>query len=107
MRHLMVSDVSVGVGVLYAGPGDDADVLDPARRAAGHILKELHPGVIHDATDRQHLIVRFFGLEDEPISWAVGFGHDVVTGDYPGLLIPDQRTWEDAKLAGWWASMEG
>ena len=104
MRNLTADDVQIGLRVLHAGTADGGDVLDPARRTAGHVLGERHPGVVLEILGRQHVIVRFVGLEDEPISWAVGFGYDPATGVYPGLLLPQAGEWDAALASGWWRS---
>ena len=103
MRPLTVDDLRVGLRVLFAGEEDSGDVLDHSRRAAGHILMNHHPGVIHAVTDPHHVQVDFVGLEDEPVSFGVGFGYDQETGAYPGLLVPDDLEWDRALTAGWLA----
>lgn len=65
-----------------------------------------HPGVIREAQNRQHVLVSFRGLEEEPVSWGVGFGHDESSGIYPALLLPDSEEWERASHAGWWSRTE-
>ncbi|GAB3078959.1 hypothetical protein GCM10027053_49110 [Intrasporangium mesophilum] len=102
MRPFTVGDLAVGTRVLYNGPEESGDVLDERRRAEGRVLIEHHPGTIRVAAEPQHVLVDFLGLEDEPVSWAVGFGYDETTGLYPGLLIPDDADWEAAVRSGWW-----
>jgi hypothetical protein len=103
MRSLSINDLSVGLSVLYAGGQDEGDVLDPERRRLGHVLMPHHPGVIREVQNRHHIQVSFRGLEEEPVSWGVGFGYDESTGIYPGLLVPDANEWERASHAGWWS----
>ena len=103
MRPLTVEEVTVGMRVLFAGGADAGDVLDERKRAAGHILVEHHPGVIRELLGTQHVLVDFVGLEDEPVSFGVGFGYDEETGIYPGLLVPGESEWQDMISAGWWA----
>jgi hypothetical protein len=103
MRSLSADDLSVGLRVLYAGPMSSDDVLDPDRRRMGHVLMPHHPGLVREAESEHHVVVAFRGLEDEPISWGVGFGCGEQTGVYPGLLLPDADEWERAVAGGWWA----
>lgn len=102
-RYLRADEVRVGLKVLYAGKDDDAGVEDPDLVRAGHILVHRHPGVIQlfCGPGVNHCIVEFVGLEDEAISTVVGFDHHR-DGHYPGLLVPSDEEWAQARASGWW-----
>lgn len=105
MRFLRADEARVGVSVLYAGEDDATGVLDRDLVEAGCVLRHLHPGVIQQfyGPDANHCIVRFLGLEDEPVSTMVGFDHQD-DGQYPGLLVPTQTEWKKALTSGWWST---
>ncbi|MBO1756356.1 hypothetical protein [Allobranchiibius sp. CTAmp26] len=93
-----------GKRVLSAGLDPDAgDVLTPAFRARNHVLMPHHPGRINSfvGPGLNHCLVDFVGLEQEPVSFAVGFDHDE-NGFYRGLLDPTDEEWQAAMSAGWW-----
>ncbi|XAS78079.1 hypothetical protein V3G39_08610 [Dermatophilaceae bacterium Sec6.4] len=62
-----------------------------------------HPGVINSfvGPGLNHCLVDFFGLEEEPISFAVGHDHDQ-DGFYWGLIDPTEDEWKIAAATGWW-----
>ncbi|MEO5609897.1 MAG: hypothetical protein ABIQ92_09585 [Ornithinibacter sp.] len=105
MRHLRASEVKIGQRVLHAGARDDQDVFDPALLRQGHVLEHHHPGVVacFYGPGVNHCVVRFIGLELEPISTAIGFDHDQ-NGCFAGLLFVTDDEWERALSAGWWAT---
>lgn len=105
MRFLLAEEARVGVSVLYAGEDESSDVLDPDLVRAGCVLKHRHPGVVREfyGPGLNHCIVRFIGLEDEPISTVVGFDHGE-DGHYPGLFVPTEAEWAQALGSGWWST---
>lgn len=108
MHFLDANEVYVGQWVAYAGPSSELGVADPDRLRQGHILVLHHPGTVQRfyGPGRNHCIVSFAGLEEEPISFAVGFDHEE-DGHYPGLLVPTGHEWETALSGGWWATVPG
>lgn len=107
MRHLTTQDVTAGLRVIYLGSASAGDVLDGELRASGRILMPGHPGTIREILGLQHVIVQFVGLEAEPVSWAVGFGCDELSGVYPSLGFPTDQEWDVAITSGWWGATEG
>ncbi|WP_256840394.1 hypothetical protein [Ornithinimicrobium faecis] len=105
MDFLHADQVYVGQHVLYAGPASELGVADPDLVRRGHILERHHPGIVQKfyGPGLNHCVVCFAGLEEEPVSFAVGFDHEE-DGHYPGLLVPSERAWEQALSGGWWAS---
>lgn len=98
----------MGQRVLYAGPADLLGIADAELLRRGHILIPHHPGVVQKSYGPgvNHCIVQFVGLEEEPISFAVGFDH-LEDGTYPGLLVPTEGEWQQALSSGWCTSTPG
>ncbi|WP_298891723.1 hypothetical protein [uncultured Serinicoccus sp.] len=103
MRPLHAAEAKAGLRVLYAGKDDSTNVLDPGLLRRGHILKHHHPGLIDmfHGPGLNHCVVRFIGLEEEPVSTVLGFDHRG-DGSYIGLLVPTETEWADALRSGWW-----
>lgn len=106
MKLLHTDKAVVGKRVLSSDTEpDDSDVLSQDLRARNHVLMPHHPGVIDQfvGPGLNHCIVRFLGLEHEPISMVVGYDHDN-DGVYLGLVDPTDDDWLTAITSGWWAS---
>jgi hypothetical protein len=83
-ENVTIADLRDGLLVEYLGSEPDrGDVLGERLRAVGMALYPGHPGRVSDAT-MQHVRVAWVGLEDEPVSYAVGFSCDE-SGRYAGL----------------------
>lgn len=106
MQHLRVENARRGAHVLYAGRDNSQSINSPSLLSAGKLLTHLHPGVVRDflGPGKNHCIVAFRGLEEEPISYAAGFDHDS-SGIYRGLFLPSDAEWEKALTSGWWAHL--
>lgn len=98
----------IGKRVLYAGSEPDAgDVTSADLLVRNQVLMPHHPGLITGfvGPDLNHCLVGFVGLEQEPISFAVGFDHDE-HGFYRGLIDPTENEWHSAVATGWWTASE-
>lgn len=91
-----------GQPVIYTGPASAAEIYSPS--AVPKVLRADHPGRIFDPSP-QHIRVEWFGLEDEPVSFASGFTRERPTrsgetGYVPGLAKIDEEEYEqlDAEL---------
>lgn len=94
----------IGKRVLSAGNEPDAgDVISADLLVQNHVLMPHHPGRITGfaGPGLNHCLVGFFGLEQEPISFAVGFDHDE-DGFYRALIDPTEIEWHSAMSTGWW-----
>jgi hypothetical protein len=85
-RYATVADLRVGLLVEYLGIERETwAVLSEELTSHGVALFPGHPGQI-SSTVVQHVQVCWVGLEDEPESFAVGFGTSLAAGlRYPGL----------------------
>ena len=96
---MTVADLRVGLAVEYLGDKPDAvGVLDDHLRAIGMALYSGHPGRIWRA-NVQHVQVTWVGLEQEPVSYAVGFSSRDLSAQsgYPGLGLLADDTFESRR----------
>lgn len=89
---MKVSDLRIGLPVEYLGDADPEVVRSHSLRAIGMALFPNHPGRVWSTTP-QHVQVTWAGLEDEPATYATGFGVPAAGCDfYPalGLLTEEE-----------------
>lgn len=96
-------DDPVGTLVLYLGQQEAARAVSKGLPRGGDLLAEHHPGVVEAVDRRKGVIVRFLGLELEPIS-STAFLPDE-TGTIPGLVAVSGADWQAARSAGWWSGL--
>ncbi|SUF08979.1 Uncharacterised protein [Rhodococcus gordoniae] len=76
--------VRQGVPVAYCGADTDRDILNPHTQPP--MLFHGHPGRITSAAI-QHILVDWVGLEDEPVSFAVGYCPPTIDGGWAGPVV--------------------
>ena len=99
-RNLYVSDLRLGAPVRWLGEDSDRDVLLPEHRSAGRFLRHGHLGRL-TSIEMPHVQIDWVGLEDEPVSFGVGFGPDP-SGCYPSLELLTEAEWSGAMDHGPW-----
>ena len=102
MRVLGVGEVRRGLKVVWLGPEAGDDILSPDKVEGGGVLVHHHPGVLTSVQPLSHLQVDWLGLEDEPVSFAVGFSPDEA-GTYPALGVVSDERWANLAVSGWWS----
>lgn len=93
---------TVGLRVRWLGEHEYNDVLDPTKRALGHVLMPGHPGTISRTDILAHLMVDWLGLEEEPISDTTGY--HAVKGHYVCFEEISEDQWQEIARNGWWAT---